>query len=609
MAVSFNVIPSNIRVPLFYAEVDNSMANTATAEKKALIVGQMTSDGSAPLGEARLISTVAQAKEKFGRGSPLALMVEAFRNQNSGGVLWCLPVGLGTITTPAKKAKCSITVSGTVSEGTLSVSVGEIVSEIAIAGTETTAEIASAIASTINGEDDAVVSASATDTTVALEALTAGADGNNIAVDITSFGDLTVSASEMTGGANASVVENGAKASGSITVAGAPTAAGTIALYIGGVKVPVSVNSTDTINTIASNIANAINGKADLPVTAQASNAVVTVTAKVNGVSGNSIGIKKNLQGSVGGEEDVAGITLTLTQMSNGAGEIDYTAAMANVETESYLFIGIQDNSSTALDAIKLDMNDSTGRWSYSRMQYGHVFTSKRGTSEALVNFGNTRNDQHVSVFGLETEFPAPDYVATGAILGRAATYFTNDPARPLQTGPLNGLMATPLKNRFGFNEQQALLSNGIATLYVQSGTVMIQREVTTYQRNSFGDPDNSYLDATTLYTLAEIISTLKTAITSKYARHKLANDGTRYGAGQAIVTPSVIRSELIAQYAALETKGLVENADLFAKYLIVERDVDDPNRVNVLLPPDLVNQLRVFALLAQFRLQYSAQD
>ena len=39
--------------------------------------------------------------------------------------------------------------------------------------------------------------------------------------------------------------------------------------------------------------------------------------------------------------------------------------------------------------------------------------------------------------------------------------------------------------------------------------------------------------------------------------------------------------------------------------HLIVERDQDDANRVNVLFPPDLVNQLRVLALLAQFRLQY----
>ena len=72
------------------------------------------------------------------------------------------------------------------------------------------------------------------------------------------------------------------------------------------------------------------------------------------------------------------------------------------------------------------------------------------------------------------------------------------------------------------------------------------------------------------------------------------------------MVTPSIIRGELIAMYTKLEEKAIVENADLFAKYLIVERNKDDPNRVDVLLPPDLVNQLRVFAVLAQFRLQFN---
>ena len=42
-----------------------------------------------------------------------------------------------------------------------------------------------------------------------------------------------------------------------------------------------------------------------------------------------------------------------------------------------------------------------------------------------------------------------------------------------------------------------------------------------------------------------------------------------------------------------------------FQANLLVERDANDPNRVNVLYPPDLINQLRVFAVLAQFRLQY----
>jgi len=36
-----------------------------------------------------------------------------------------------------------------------------------------------------------------------------------------------------------------------------------------------------------------------------------------------------------------------------------------------------------------------------------------------------------------------------------------------------------------------------------------------------------------------------------------------------------------------------------------VERDATNVNRLNVLFPPDYVNQLRVFAVLNQFRLQY----
>ena len=72
-------------------------------------------------------------------------------------------------------------------------------------------------------------------------------------------------------------------------------------------------------------------------------------------------------------------------------------------------------------------------------------------------------------------------------------------------------------------------------------------------------------------------------------------------------MTPNVIKAELIAQYGVMEAAGLVENSAAFKANLIVERDADDANRVNVLFPPDLVNQLRVFALLAQFRLQYPA--
>ncbi|HBJ0948005.1 TPA: phage tail protein, partial [Escherichia coli] len=120
---------------------------------------------------------------------------------------------------------------------------------------------------------------------------------------------------------------------------------------------------------------------------------------------------------------------------------------------------------------------------------------------------------------------------------------------------------------------------------------------------------DNSYLDSETLHTSAYVLRKLKSVITSKYGRHKLASDGTRFGPGQAIVTPAVIKGELLATYRQLERAGIVENYALFKQYLVVERDASDPNRLNTLFPPDYVNQLRVFAVVNQFRLQYSEES
>ena len=44
-----------------------------------------------------------------------------------------------------------------------------------------------------------------------------------------------------------------------------------------------------------------------------------------------------------------------------------------------------------------------------------------------------------------------------------------------------------------------------------------------------------------------------------------------------------------------------MEDIRNFKNNLIVERDANNPNRLNVLYPPDLINQLGIFAVLASF--------
>ena len=222
---------------------------------------------------------------------------------------------------------------------------------------------------------------------------------------------------------------------------------------------------------------------------------------------------------------------------------------------------------------------------------------------------GDQFNQQHITLAGYEKETQTPADELAASRTARAAVFIRNDPARPTQTGELVGMLPAPKGKRFTMTEQQTLLSHGVATAYVESGVLRIQRDVTTYRKNAYGVADNSYLDSETLHTSAYVLRKLKSVITSKYGRHKLASDGTRFGPGQAIVTPAVIKGELLATYRQLERAGIVENYELFKQYLVVERDASDPNRLNTLFPPDYVNQLRVFAVVNQFRLQYSEES
>lgn len=184
-----------------------------------------------------------------------------------------------------------------------------------------------------------------------------------------------------------------------------------------------------------------------------------------------------------------------------------------------------------------------------------------------------------------------------------------NDPARPLHTLPLVGMLPAISSQRFTKGEKNGLAFDGISVCKeTEDGTCQIETSFSMYQKNTHGLDDNAFLKLQTLATLAYVLRSLRYRIVQKFPRHKLANDGTRYGPGQAIVTPKVAKAVIVAHYRELEYIGLVENAEAFAQNLIVERNESDPNRLDVLYPPDLVNQLDIFAVLAQFRLQYPAR-
>ena len=121
------------------------------------------------------------------------------------------------------------------------------------------------------------------------------------------------------------------------------------------------------------------------------------------------------------------------------------------------------------------------------------------------------------------------------------------------------------------------------------------------YRTNSYGDPDPSYLDVNTIATLSYLRYSTRVRITQKFPRHKLADDGTNFAPGQAVVTPSIIRTELLALFQEWELAGLVEDFDTYKDELLVTRNSSDRNRVDVLAGPNLINQFRIFAEQLRF--------
>jgi phage tail sheath gpL-like len=498
MPISFAQIPSNIKVPLYWVEVDPSMAGLPQINLRALLIG-VAKGGSAPDDIAVPIGSQAQADAAFGEGSELSRMFMAYYSNNFANEVWGLPVKEPT-------------------------------------------------------------------------------------------------------GASA--------ATGDITINTAPTQAGTIHLYISGDYVPVNVLTTDTPSTIGQAIADAINAQTQLPVTANATGGSVTLTSVFKSVNGNEISVMMNYYGTTGGQQTPIGLDITLPAgglLMGGTGTPDFATAISNLGEEPFEYAVMPYTDSNSLFEWDQEYGfTDQGRWGWQRELFGHVICAKRGTYSDLITFGDTMNSGVESVMGFEVASPSACYEWAAAYGAKTQRAFTNDPARPLQSLSLNNIKAAPIHQRFDFEELNSLALNGIAIQKIGGdGQPMIAREQTTYQMNQYGQSDDAYELMTTLATLAALLRNQKAAITSKFPRHKLADDGTKFGPGQAIVTPGIIKSELLNQYSLDMYNGLVEDMTNFKRNLMVERDPNDPNRVNVLYPPDLINQLRIFAVLAQFRLQY----
>lgn len=559
--IPFNYIPASFRVPGTYVEVNNSQANTSQQTLVALLIGQVTSAGS--LGPTTVAtSALSSSSATLHFTSVPANIVPGMNVVDLTTSIAAVTVVSTTATTVVVSAPVSVADGDSIQFSPPSVPV--LISSL---------PQAQGLFGPGSQLFNMVASYRANDTLGTLYALPLIDSPAGVAATCT------------------------------INITGTITAANAVlSLYVCGASVPVLITSSMTNAQIAAAITAAINAAPNLPLTASGSTFPVTLTANNAGLAGNDLDCRINYYGSSNNEATPAGLVVNISGFANGATNPTLTAGLASLGSNAYDLICAPYTDTTSLNAIETFLDDETGRWSYLQQGlYGHYFAVNNNTLGNLTTFGDARNDQHATVLGIYTS-PTPSFVIAAALTAQAAVSFRANPALPLQTLPLVGVLPPVQTNQWTISERETLLFNGISTYRVAAdGQVLIDRVITTYQENGQGQPDDSYLDVCRMFLIIYASRYTVSQLSSMFPRCALADDGVRIPTGSNIVTPNTVLGALIGIYGELVTLGICQDFTTFSQDAVVQRTPLNPDSLDILMPCDFVNQLITTRISLQF--------
>ena len=364
----------------------------------------------------------------------------------------------------------------------------------------------------------------------------------------------------------------GVAAAGKITLSGTANTQGVLRVSIANADtLTIGIGAEDTAATVAAAVKAAIDAVPDLPVTATVAEAVVTLTAKNKGTAGNAIRIKTG--------NTAEGITAAVTAMTGGDANPDIAAALNAVVAEGHHIIACGINDETNLLKLRAHLDTVASpmekRWAIG--VYGQTGTLAQATTLAgRLNHGHIVSAWYRGTPSLPCELAA----AFAAVMASE-----EDPARPLNTLEIKGLNITPDAQWPLFNECNNALYNGLTPLTVVAGKVQIMRAVSTYTKSAANVDDPALLDITTIRTLDYTRRAIKERIALRFPRDKLSDR----------LLPKV-KSEILDVLLKLEQAEIIENAEANKGKLVVSRSLQDANRVNAVIPADVVNGLHVFA-------------
>lgn len=184
MSITFSEVPANAAASGVFVEAEavRRGVEAGPIPQRIMIPGQYDSTLTPETGVLTRITSLGQARSRYGRGSMLSLAIEAVFDSYPGAELYAVALA-DSEDDGATASTGGITVTGTAgSNGILSIYIAGRRVRVAVTEDDTATAIATAIAAAINADLDLPVTATSDTGTVTLTAKWLGASGDQITV-------------------------------------------------------------------------------------------------------------------------------------------------------------------------------------------------------------------------------------------------------------------------------------------------------------------------------------------------------------------------------------------------------------------------------------------
>ncbi|SMD18487.1 hypothetical protein [Rhizobium sp. RU36D] len=407
------------------------------------------------------------------------------------------------------------------------------------------------------------------------------------------------------------VADSGTAEIRTITVGTVPAAGGQGVLMIAGEMIAIQIAAGTSAIAVAAAINAAINSYynsltgASLPFTSTVSTNVVTITARHKGTYATGIDIHIPTLESVNAFDGV----LTFATTTAGAGTPSVANVLAAMGDDPFEIIISAFGDSTNIGLLDTFHDNVSGRWSWIQQLYGHAFYPKTDTSTNLVTAALAKDTWHLTMIPRFASggFAEPDYIWVSSMVARVAEWFAGgangDVSRNQSGLPVVGL--TPPRDRaywMDYATRDAFLKNSVSTWKIgTNGDVLIDK-IITQQQTSDGAPDTTFRDIQRVYQLSYLLKRLRAALAAEHSNKAIADSNPTNL--DALTTVRDIKATLAHAY--LTMPGVVENAVAAIESMVVERDTENANRVNIRINADFVNPLDILAGLVRAYNQFS---